>query len=343
MADSPFKQTDKFNPFDIGTSTYDVSSNPSFAGNYYEGGTPTISGTPTINRGKNMIGIPRTLPGQLNETSQYISQPHNQYANMDNMPTGDGRYGRTKMGILSQNIGGALGKLGAGVGGKLSNAQQMGMIGGVMGIAQGLIGRKKRRAQQRAAKNEYQTRRTEFENLDTSNLSAGFKNSYANMENTYEDLTVNQQQAQFQAQQNQQSQANIMQNLRGAAGGSGIGGLAQALANQSQIANQKASASIGMQESANQRLAAQGAAQVQQMGAQGEIIAQQQRISGAGIARGLQADKTGTLLGMAQADKAAADQAIQESNAALFGGIGSIAGAAAIGGINSLLKPQQPS
>ena len=335
MADSPFKQTDKFNPFDIGTSTYDVSSNPSFAGNYYEGGAPFI------NRGKNMIGIPRTLPGQLNETSQHISQPHNQYANMDNMPTGDGRYGRTKMGILGQSIGGALGKFGAG--GKLSNAQQMGMIGGAMGIAQGLIGRKKRRAQQRAAKNEYQTRRREFENLDTSNLSAGFKNSYANMENTYEDLTVNQQQAQFQAQQNQQSQANIMQNLRGAAGGSGIGGLAQALANQSQIANQKASASIGMQESANQRLAAQGAAQVQQMGAQGEMFAQQQRISGAGIARGLQADKTGTLLGMAQADKAAADQAIQESNAALFGGIGSIAGAAAIGGINSLLKPQQPS
>jgi hypothetical protein len=224
-------------------------------------------------------------------------------------------------------------------GGKLSNAQQMGMIGGAMGIAQGLIGRKKRRAQQRAAKNEYQTRRTEFENLDTSNLSAGFKNSYANMENTYEDLTVNQQQAQFQAQQNQQSQANIMQNLRGAAGGSGIGGLAQALANQSQIANQKASASIGMQESANQRLAAQGAAQVQQMGAQGEMFAQQQRISGAGIARGLQADKTGTLLGMAQADKAAADQAIQESNAALFGGIGSIAGAALTGGVSSLLKP----
>ena len=232
---------------------------------------------------------------------------------------------------------------GGGMFGKMSTAQQAGLIGGVMGIAQGLIGRKKRRRAQRDARNEYNTRRTEYENLDTSNLAAGFQNSFQNMENTFEDLTVNQQQAQFQAQQNQQSQANIMQNLRGAAGGSGIGGLAQALANQSQIANQKASASIGMQESANQRLAAQGAAQVQQMGAQGEMFAQQQRISGAGIARGLQADKTGTLLGMAQADKAAADQAIQESNAALFGGIGSIAGAAAIGGINSLLKPQQPS
>ena len=251
-----------------------------------------------------------------------------------------GAQGGIKLGMTAGNT---LRRTSAGAGGKLSNAQQMGMIGGVMGIAQGLIGRKKRRAQQRAAKNEYQTRRTEFENLDTSNLSAGFKNSYANMENTYEDLTVNQQQAQFQAQQNQQSQANIMQNLRGAAGGSGIGGLAQALANQSQVSAQASSASIGMQEAANQRMRAQGAANIQRMEAQGDQFAQTQRLAGAVSARSLQYDKTGTLLGMAQADRAAADQAIQESNAALFGGIGSIAGAAAIGGINSLLKPQQPS
>ena len=88
---------------------------------------------------------------------------------------------------------------------------------------------------------------------------------------------------------------------------------------------------------------AQGAANIQRMEAQGDQFAQTQRLAGAVSARSLQYDKTGTLLGMAQADRAAADQAIQESNAALFGGIGSIAGAAAIGGINSLLKPQQPS
>ena len=134
-----------------------------------------------------------------------------------------------------------------------------------------------------------------------------------------------------------------MQNLRGAAGGSGIGGLAQALANQSQVSAQASSASIGMQEAANQRMRAQGAANIQRMEAQGDQFAQTQRLAGAVSARSLQYDKTGTLLGMAQADRAAADQAIQESNAALFGGIGSIAGAAAIGGINSLLKPQQPS
>ena len=188
---------------------------------------------------------------------------------------------------------------GGGMFGKMSTAQQAGLIGGVMGIAQGLIGRKKRRRAQRDARNEYNTRRTEYENLDTSNLAAGFQNSFQNMENTFEDLTVNQQQAQFQAQQNQQSQANIMQNLRGAAGGSGIGGLAQALANQSQVSAQASSASIGMQEAANQRMRAQGAANIQRMEAQGDQFAQTQRLAGAVSARSLQYDKTGTLLGMA--------------------------------------------
>ena len=79
-----------------------------------------------------------------------------------------------------------------------------------------------------------------------------FENVYENMENVYEDLTINQQQAEFQAQQGAQQRANIMQNLRGAAGGSGIAGLAQMLANQGQLQTQQISASIGMQESRNQ-------------------------------------------------------------------------------------------
>ena len=62
-----------------------------------------------------------------------------------------------------------------------------------------------------------------------------FSNPYNNMENTMEDLTVNQQQAQFQAQQGNQQRANMMQGLKGAAGSSGIAGLAQAMANQGQI------------------------------------------------------------------------------------------------------------
>ena len=62
-----------------------------------------------------------------------------------------------------------------------------------------------------------------------------FENPYENIENVFEDLTVNLQQAQFEATQGQQMRADVMQGLRGAAGASGIAGLAQSLANQSQL------------------------------------------------------------------------------------------------------------
>jgi len=76
-------------------------------------------------------------------------------------------------------------------------------------------------------------------------------------------MTVNQQQAQFEAQQGAQARANLLSNLQAAAGGSGIAGLAQALANQQQVQGQQISASIGQQEAVNQRLRAQGAMRVQ--------------------------------------------------------------------------------
>ena len=216
--------------------------------------------------------------------------------------------------------------------GEMSAAQQMQMASGVGGIIQGLVGRKKRRARQRAAKKEYEKQRELYSQLDASNLAAGFKNTFTNMENAYEDLTVNQQQAQFMAQQNQQSQANTMEALRGAAGSSGIAGLAQIIANQSQLATQKASASIGLQESRNEQLAARGAAQNLMMERKGEYQAQVQRLAGARESRMLDYQKQEMELGFAMQEKAAADQAVQAANAALYGGIGTLATQAVTGG-----------
>jgi hypothetical protein len=214
----------------------------------------------------------------------------------------------------------------------MTAAQQMQMASGIGGIIQGLVGRRKRRARQRAAKREYEKQRELYSQLDTSNLAAGFRNTFQNMENTYEDMTVNQQQALFMAQQNQQSQANTMEALRGAAGSSGIAGLAQIIANQSQLAAQKASASIGLQEAQNQKLAAQGAAQNQMMERKGEFQAQVQRLQGARESRMLDYQKQEMELGFAMQEKAAADQAVQAANAALYGGIGTLATQAVTGG-----------
>ena len=142
------------------------------------------------------------------------------------------------------------------------------VVSGGMGLARAISsGKKQKRAERQAAKAraEMNRQKAAFAGLDTSN-------PFMNMENTMEDLTVNQQQAQFEAQQNQQNQANIMENLRSSAGGSGIAALAQTMAQQGQLASQKASASIGQQEAANQKLAAQAAADIQSKEREGDVM-----------------------------------------------------------------------
>ena len=131
-----------------------------------------------------------------------------------------------------------------------------------------------------------------------------FENPFSNMENVYEDLTVNQQQAQFQAQQGSQQRADIMQNLKGSAGSSGVAGLAQMLANQGQLQTQQISASIGLQESQNQIAAAKGAGAVQIAERQGDQWVQQAEM-----------DRQATLLGMQMGETTGANQAYQQSQA----------------------------
>jgi hypothetical protein len=152
-------------------------------------------------------------------------------------------------------------------------------------------------------------RMAEYENMQ-------FENPYENLQNTAEDLTVNQQQAQFLAQQQQQGLANTMGALQGAAGGSGIAGLAQAMANQQNTNLQQASASIGQQEAANQAIAAQQGAQIQQLEAKGAMSVQDMELQ-----------RNQTLLGMSQQRLAGAQQARQQATQQLVGGIGNIAAA----------------
>ena len=134
--------------------------------------------------------------------------------------------------------------------------------------------------------------RRAYEDIQFTNPYAGMENPYA--ENVYEDLTVNLQQAEFEAQQGAQQRANIMQGLRGAAGSSGIAGLAQSLASQGQLQAQQASASIGQQEAMNQRLRAQGAQQVQA----GAAAVDLQRRQGEIMRQEAESGRAATLLGM---------------------------------------------
>ena len=163
--------------------------------------------------------------------------------------------------------------------------------------------RKKQREAERKeekAREEMNRLKNVYSNLDTSN-------PFANLENTMEDLTVNQQAADFQRRQFQQSQANILSGLRGAAGGSGVAALAQSLAQQGQIASERTAASIGQQEAMNQRLAAQAEARNQELFGKGRMISQEREMQ-----------KQATLLGMSQSETAAYMQQGQQAEQAKF-------------------------
>ena len=179
-------------------------------------------------------------------------------------------------------------------------------LGGLVGIAGGIIGSGKRKAEQRAAKLEMERNKAAYMNLDTSNLAAG-------MENAYEDLTVNTQAADMANQQNQQNMANIMGNMSAAAGGGGIVGLAQSLAGAGAQQAQAASASIAQQEASNQLRSAGGAMSIQNA-----------QVAGAQESRNLEANKTATLLGMSQQRLGAANLARQKATQSIMGGVGDL-------------------
>jgi len=186
---------------------------------------------------------------------------------------------------------------------------------------------------------------------DFSNLAAGAENLYEGMENRFEDMTVDMRAADFQVQQGQQQRANIMQGLRGAAGTSGVAGLAQAMANQGQMQTQQIAAGISQQERQNQMLAAQegsridmtqrgagmtlqqmeiaGAQQARTMGvarenlvAQGAFKADMAQRQGAADVQAAEFGRQSTLLGMDYGELAGANQAYQQSLANQMSGMG---------------------
>ena len=108
---------------------------------------------------------------------------------------------------------------------------------------------KRRRADEKA-KAAVTAELKEFEGLETGLGMPQAQNLYADMENVYEDQTIDQRAAQFAGQQFEKSQANIMQGMQGA-GGFDISNI-QALAGAGATQAQQSAASIGTQEQANQ-------------------------------------------------------------------------------------------
>ena len=198
----------------------------------------------------------------------------------------------------------------------IAGAIAVGVAGGAKAISGG-IQKKKAKAAQATAQAELDAQKQAFENLDRSN-------PYANLENTMEDLTVNQEEAQFTAEKQAQSQANILGDLRGSAGGSGIAALAQTLANQGSESARKSAVSIGKQEQANQMKERAEAGAIQKAERQGDIMS-----------RNMEAEKVDTLMRMSGQDVAAERQAVAAADAKMWDGISQV-GSSVSSGLGSI-------
>ena len=208
--------------------------------------------------------------------------------------------------------------------------QQQAVIPFIMGaaargkMAMGFDWGGKRRAATADAKTKYEAQKAEYKNKKITNPYAKIENSLKNMENTMEDVTVNQQQAEFERNMFQQSQANTMQGLRGAAGGSGIAGLAQAMSNQAMTQSQKASASIGAQEARNNIAKAKEQARLNTLEGQSQIQIDTNAAQGEVARQSAEMSRNATLMGMEAQSYQGAQQAQMQGTQMMVEGIGDL-------------------
>ena len=199
----------------------------------------------------------------------------------------------------------------------------LGVIKGATSIIGGIQEKKRLRSENERSRKEFEGYQKDIKGLSITNP---YKNLQTSFENTYEDMTVNQQQAQFQARQGQQSRANMLENLQGAAGSSGIAGLAQAMSNQQQQQTAQISAGIGQQEATNQFYSARGAAGVQDKEAQ----ARQTVMRGESMRQSGENERSMNLMQL-KAGRNEAERGFRTSmkgaNNKMMGGVGDILGA----------------
>lgn len=187
------------------------------------------------------------------------------------------------------------------------------IISGGVTILGAMRGSKQRKAEARKARAEFETRRANLQNFT-------FTNPFAGMENVAEDLTINQEAAQFQAQQTDQALSNALSALT-QSGGTG-GGNAQAIINAALASKQNVSADIARQEQANRLAAVNREAKLQELEAAGDLDLQTQQYT-----------QNQELLTLAAGRKRQSDAAQAQATQQLFGGIGqAVGGIAGLGG-----------
>lgn len=177
-----------------------------------------------------------------------------------------------------------------------------------------LRGRAARIHEQEQAKAQFDERMAAYEQMEFTNPYENMENVYEGMENKFEDLRIDTTAQELSASQYAQNVAN----MSGAMDPSNVG---QFLRSAGQQAAQ-ARATTAQQEIANQRMAAQGASQVQSQVLAGRESVQASKMAGAQWVQQQEIAKQQELLAMAAGRKQAADQARQANTQAWMSGIG---------------------
>jgi len=172
----------------------------------------------------------------------------------------------------------------------------------LMGVSNASKMRKQSARQATQALKQRQEQQARVDEEAANYRAMKFTNPYEGMENVFEDLRVSTQAADFQAEQGAQQRADILGQLRGAAGSSGIAGLAQSMANQGQLQARQISAGLQKQEVANELMAAKGASAIDLQQRAGDAMVQQ-----------AESGRQSTILGMQYGQAAGANKNYQQA------------------------------
>lgn len=212
-------------------------------------------------------------------------------------------------------------------------------IGAIIGIGSSLIGgigsrRAARRARRRQRRLLKQIEKLEGERQEITNPYAGVEGM---LSNPFANLTVATQAAEMQAQQTDLSLASTLDTLR--ATGSGAGG-ATALAQAALSSKQGVAASIAQQEAQNERLRAQGQAQLEKQLVAAKVAGEQFVFDATERREMQKLNRLSSLAGAASQQAAAASSSASQ----MFGqALGGVAGMALSGGFNNLNLAGNPT
>ena len=138
---------------------------------------------------------------------------------------------------------------------KIDPATAISLGTSVMGLFGASRARRDARAADIEARKRLQEAREAYNAIEFTNPYEGITNPYegvtsqfTGMENVFEEPQVDTRAADFMREQSQQQQANILQNLRGVAGSSGVAGLAQQISNIGTQQARQAAVDIARQE-----------------------------------------------------------------------------------------------